>query len=249
MSSCSSKILLVFDFDNTILSVDSDFEILSLLSQESIADLHAKYIKSNNLANLMQEVFIKMKEENKNVSQIKALIENIPFNPGYIELFDFIKNNKDNFETVIISGTNSLFLKWALEKKGITDLFPVCFTNWSEIDEEYVIKIKQHHHHSCKDCDESLCKKTVLNEFIINHKEVNNFSKIIYVGDGENDYCPATFLKEGDLLFSRLDFPLELKLFKNGFIQNIRSEVHVWKDGYEILQEIKKYCIKIKNIF
>ena len=49
------------------------------------------------------------------------------FNQGIPELFDLLKFNKKYFETLIIFGANTLFLKWVLEKNNVTELFPVFY--------------------------------------------------------------------------------------------------------------------------
>jgi 2,3-diketo-5-methylthio-1-phosphopentane phosphatase len=239
-TSDNKKILFVFDFDHTILRDNSDYEILPLISDKGNADLQPLYKVRKNWANYMQEVYKKMKEENVNISQVKEIVENLPFNPGYEELFELIKSNKDKFEALIISGANTLFLEWVLQRRGLTGLFPIYFSNWAEPDENLVIKIRPHHSHDCNTCDESQCKKLILSSYLENSNKCEQYSKFIYVGDGENDYCVATLLREGDLLFPRANFPLDKKLHQKGFIENMKCHVHIWDDGYKIIEEVKK---------
>ncbi len=182
-----------------------------------------------------------MKEENIPLEIIKSIVEDIPFNPGYKELFELIKSNKDKFDTLIISGANTLFLEWILQKQELTDLFPTYYSNWAEPSEELVIKIRQHHEHDCPTCDESQCKRLILlNHFEKNNLQFEDYAKIIYAGDGDNDYCVATILREGDILFPRANFPLNRKLHQKGFVKNLKSEIYVWDDGYRIIEEIQK---------
>lgn len=236
----NKKILFAFDLDYTILNKNSDHVILRLLSDEANKFLDEIKKSSDNWANHMQEVYKKMKNENIKINQIKEIVENINFNPGFKELFEFIKSNKDKIDVIIISGANTLFIQWLLEKNNLNDLVSNYYSNWAQFDEELVIKIKGHHTHDCDLCDKSQCKRLIL----INHLEScdnSNYSKIIFAGDGENDYCPATLLKENDVLFPRKDFPLSNKLYNKGYIKNLKCSHVVWEDGFLIIETLKQF--------
>ncbi len=243
--SLNKKIFFVFDFDQTIINLNSDSEILPLLSENSKKYLEPLYENSTNWANYMQEVYKRMKQDKIKIEQIKEIVENLPLNKGYDELFDLIRNNKDKIDALIISGANTLFLKWFIEKKGYHDIFPNYYSNWAREDEDLVIKIESHHVHNCESCDKSQCKKKILMEHIhqiegSDHKNNNYFyDTLIYAGDGENDYCPGTILRENDLFFPRKGYALDRKL-KKGFANNLKCKIHIWEDAYKIIDELKK---------
>lgn len=235
------KILVVLDLDFTILSKNSDYVFLDLLSRDSFNYLEEKRKISKNWANHMQEVYKKMKSDNVPIEKIKERVEDIPLNPGFNEFFDLIRNQRDNFETLILSGANTLFLKWVLQKNNLEDLFPNFYSNIAVPDESQVISIKPAHSHNCENCDESQCKRILFNNHIQeNSLNMDMYSNIIYAGDGENDYCLSTILRENDILFPRNNFPLHEKLFKKGFAKNLRCNICIWDDGFGILNEIKK---------
>ena len=235
------KILFVFDFDHTILKENSDIIILKLLSDLALNKLKEKQHESENWAYHMQNVYKSMKEENIQLKHIEDVVSNMEFNPGFTELFDFMKNNQKYFETLIISGANTLFLKWVLGKNNLTELFPVSYSNIAVPNDDDLINIRPYHSHNCDSCDKSQCKRIILKEFLQMKKEINVlYTNLIFVGDGLNDYCPATFFKEEDILFPRVDFPLHKKLYKNGFLEKLKCQVHVWKDGYKIIEVVKK---------
>lgn len=239
------KIFFVFDFDQTIINLNSDYEILTLLSEDSNIHLKPLIEKSTNWANYMQEVYKRMKHDKVKIEQIKEIVENLTLNKGYEELFELIRDNKDKIDALIISGANTLFLKWFIEKKGYHDIFPNYYSNWAHEDEDLVIKIKPHHIHNCETCDKSQCKKKILIEHIeqlegSDHQNKDYFyDTLIYAGDGENDYCPGTILREDDLFFPRKGYALDRKL-KKGFSKNLKCKVHVWEDAYTIIEELKK---------
>lgn len=63
-------------------------------------------------------------------------------------------------------------------------------------------------------------------------KEVNK--RIIYLGDGNGDYCPSLKLSEGDYVMPRKNFPLWDLIIRNPML--IKAEIHEWADGEELEQ-------------
>lgn len=243
-SKMPKKILFVFDLDHTILSETCDYFILGLLSDQSVQHLFSTMGISSNWAHQMQKVFLKMKEERINIDQIKQMIQMIQFNPGFGKLFEFLRKHKEKFETLIISGANTLYIQWVLESKGIEDLFPVYYSNFAEVHDDFLIKIDPHHEHDCDNCDESQCKRIIIQNHFKEKGYHNDpheyYSRILYVGDGCNDYCPGTIMKEGDILFPRKDFPLHQKLYHKGDHKYLQCALKEWETGDEILNAISK---------
>ena len=61
--------------------------------------------------------------------------------------------------------------------------------------------------HSCKTCPPNLCKSQVLLHILSRMGKVtkDNRPRIVYIGDGDNDACPAIHvLREGDVLLARV---------------------------------------------
>lgn len=97
--------------------------------------------------------------------------------------------------------------------------------------------------HHCDLCDANLCKGMVLNqELLPRHQRRGHCftNKVIYIGDGGNDFCAVQSLKAGDYAFVR-QFEecrgLEAKVEDNK--ENLRCTVMKWKDGKELLENFK----------
>ncbi|GAU40856.1 hypothetical protein TSUD_111880 [Trifolium subterraneum] len=69
--------------------------------------------------------------------------------------------------------------------------------------------------------------------------------KIIYLGDGNGDFCPSLKLKESDYLMPRMNFPLCDLVSKNS--NDIKACVHDWMDGEE-LENVLLHIINKANI-
>lgn len=63
---------------------------------------------------------------------------------GVKELFEYFENNKDKFELIIASDSNTYFIDWILEKLNFPNLFSRVFTNHAR--EEKGLLVVDHHH-------------------------------------------------------------------------------------------------------
>ena len=235
----NTKNLIIFDLDFTILSENSDHVILDLLSDKSREEVKEIEKTSRNWAKHMQKVFLKMKEENVNIEQVKNIIDNIKFNDGFNELFSIISENKDKVDSIIVSGANTLFLKWVISRHNLSNIFDTYYSNPAEEHNDYLIKIDQTNIHNCENCDDSQCKRIVVDQYIKNKNL--KYERIFYLGDGNNDYCPALLFNEKDYLFPRENFPLFNKLFTKNNKNNLKCNLVPCKTAHCVIDIIKKY--------
>lgn len=56
--------------------------------------------------------------------------------------------------------------------------------------------------------------------------------RIIYLGDGNGDYCPSLKLREGDFVMPRKDYPLWNAISSSPWL--LKAEIHKWCDGEEL---------------
>ena len=56
------------------------------------------------------------------------------------------------------------------------------------------------------------------------------YKQIIYVGDGDNDYCPLRHLGKNDWVMARKDYMLETEILNKG----VECNVLYWRNGREI---------------
>lgn len=131
-----------------------------------------------------------------------------------------------------------------LKQNGLEDSFDKVYTNSARVDESGIIKLKAYYEnildkaiYPCAQCSTdcalpSMCKKDILTNLIKSNPKMS----IIYIGDGSNDLCPATILKETDYVFARQDFQLAERL-KNSK-QSVKAKVKYWKTGKDIMDQL-----------
>ena len=102
--------------------------------------------------------------------------------------------NKDTFDCIVISDSNSVFIGWVLESVDFHDVFDNVFTNPAAFENSARLTVKNCHTRSCNSCLKNLCKNVVLLEFIDKQRRGEIF-RIVYIGDCGNDVCSVTLLR------------------------------------------------------
>lgn len=89
-------------------------------------------------------------------------------------------------------------------------------------------------HHGCPLCPHNLCKGMELER--MKATKGSCVERIIYVGDGGNDYCPILHLGTDDFALVRQGFPLE-RLIKEA--NEVRATVMYWANHQELFDLVK----------
>lgn len=235
------KVLLVFDFDNTIIDDNSDTWIVQCAPDKKLPiELQDSYQKGL-WTEFMGRVFKYLRDEGVKADELKRAVTSLPFTSGMIELLSFLRMNKDRFDCIIISDSNSIFIDWVLEAAAFHDVFDHVFTNPASFDSSGRLTVKNYHAHSCTRCPKNLCKNTVLGEFIDKQLQKGvRYTRIVYIGDGGNDVCPVTFLKKNDVAMPREGYTLHRTLAKmSQNLEPMESSIVVWSSGVEIISHLQ----------
>ncbi|XP_053453846.1 pyridoxal phosphate phosphatase PHOSPHO2 [Nycticebus coucang] len=234
------KILLVFDFDNTIIDDNSDTWIVQCAPGKKLPiELQNSYQKGL-WTEFMGRVFKYLGDKGVREDEMKRAVTSVPFTPGMVELFNFIRKNKDKFDCIIISDSNSVFIDWVLKAANFHDVFDKVLTNLAAFDSKGHLTVENYHAHSCNRCPKNLCKNVALAEFVGKQSQVENYTQIVYIGDGENDVCPITFLKKNDVAMPRKGYALQKTLARmSQNLEPIEYSIVVWSSGVEIISHLQ----------
>lgn len=172
--------LFCFDFDHTIIDKNSDTEVFSLFPGGELPS-HLKAEK-NGWTAFMDSVLLDL-SQTQQPSSILSFISELQLNHHFAELLQIIKP----YQKIIVSDANQHFVEAVLTANGLDNQFDSIITNRSEI-REGAIRVSPYHQHDCPRCPVNLCKQTAIREYL------NKQTRIIYVGDGGNDFCPLLML-------------------------------------------------------
>ena len=101
------KTLCVFDVDRTITNEDSmDVTSRYLLTYDQIALLEEASEKYINWCDTLNFFFQLVKSNGKGIQEIKNSLSKVEFTKGMNKLFNYLKKNKEKYDSIIISSGN-----------------------------------------------------------------------------------------------------------------------------------------------
>ena len=237
------KILLIFDFDQTIMDKDTIYEQANIaLSQE---DYHKiMEIDKIDYYDAFNYYFKRVKDIGLTLKNINSILEKLEFSPKMKDLFNYLRKNKSKYEMIILSGDYDYSVNHILKYHGFLELFDDLILIKSIIQDEKSERLifipKDQFPHKCNLCISSQCKGLELKKYLDENRE-KQYSKLIFICDGGNDYCPCKkILKKGDIVFPRVDYGLYKKLFEQKLINELECNVNPWKSADEIITKLEE---------
>ncbi|XP_077240141.1 thiamine phosphate phosphatase-like protein [Tasmannia lanceolata] len=244
-------IVVVFDFDKTIIDCDSDNWVVD---EMGATNLFNELLPTMPWNSLMDRMMKDLHSQGKTIEEIADCLERAPLHP---QIISAIKSANDfGCDLKIVSDANIFFIETILKHHKLFDYFSEIYTNPSCIDEDGKLRIFPYHDftstsHGCNlnICPPNMCKGFVM-ERIRASAIAEGKKQIIYLGDGKGDFCPSLKLGKGDYLMPRKTFPL-WDLICNTHPLNLKAMVHEWSNAEEqervLLHLIKTISIEDYN--
>lgn len=227
----AAAIVVVFDFDKTIIDVDSDNWVIDELGfTESFNQL----LPSMPWNSLMDRMMKELHANGKTMEDIAEVLKRIPIHPQVISAIKAA--HALGCELRIVSDANMFFIETILNHLGLKDYFSEINTNPGFVDEQERLRISPYHDftqssHCCSLCPPNMCKGLII-ERIQASISKDGSKKIIYLGDGAGDYCPSLKLTEADYVMPRKNFPVWDLISENPLL--VKAEIHEWINGAEL---------------
>jgi len=231
---CMKAGLFVTDFDGTMLEGDSLRAILSLYPNGNLPN-HILKLKEEGVPFLdfLQAILRDLHQNGIKIQDIKQKLEDYSLTEGWIELIQWLVSN--DFEVLIVSDNVTFCILHLLSHHGITN--NICaskiIANSSTVTEDGMLQVAPFHKSKCPMSSSSLCKHAAIQEYISSQKEKGiYFKQVFFAGDGMNDFCPASKLKELDVVFPRCGTKLDAAISKDK--DSISAKVIPWDNGNQI---------------
>ncbi|XP_065364776.1 pyridoxal phosphate phosphatase PHOSPHO2 [Calliphora vicina] len=241
------KYLAAFDFDYTVVAQNTDTVIRDLLPPDRLTKDMQDIIEVQGWTEYMAEVFRRLHACHIKPDKILQTIHGIPEVPGFVRMLKRL-NTKYGCDLIVISDSNSLFIEEWIKSHGLQENFTKVFTNPAQFDDAGLLTIKPYHHQTdCRLSAVNLCKGKVLEHFMIEQDLRHNitYERVIYVGDGNNDICPVTKLRNRDVACAREGFAMAKTLAKNPMKLKVRAEFIIWKSGFDLLDQLERHMNKL----
>ncbi|XP_024140643.1 probable phosphatase phospho1 isoform X1 [Oryzias melastigma] len=238
-----ARFLILFDFDETIIGENSDHTAVRTLPDQRLPAWLTDSYREGQYNEHTQKILAYMADQGVSKETIHAAVEKIPPAPGVLELFQFLRSRRHDFELVVVSDANTYFIETWLQHAGVRDLFRKIFTNPGSFDDSGRLVLLPFHSHSCPRCPDNMCKQTILREYrACREKERGGmpFQRVFYVGDGANDVCPTQALGPLDTAFARRDFPMHKLLLEMQPSAKFKANMVPWVTGEDIVDCLRK---------
>lgn len=239
------KTLIIFDFDYTMIDVDSLYEQsrLSLTPEETEQIIKYDHDITKGFEWTIEYFYQKLKSKNKTLSDVNSYIDTIKLGKGFPELLNFLHEHNKKFDLIVVSGDIDYPIKRVLKNHSFLEYFNNIIAVQSEPDEEKIINFKPLEKSGCPLCEPNGCKTFCVKKYFekngILWENRDKYERFIFICDGSNDLCLAKNLDKNDILFPRKDFNLYKKLYEKGQIDNIKCNVQPWNNAFDILDSIQ----------
>ncbi|KAK2371310.1 inorganic pyrophosphatase [Trifolium repens] len=226
----ANTIVVVFDFDKTIVECDSDNWVVDELG---FTDLFNELFPTMPWNNLMDRMMMELHSHGKTIEDIVEVLKRIPINPRIIPSIKAAYALGCDLR--VVSDANTFFIETILKHFGIMECFSKINTNPGNVDEEGRLRILPYHDlnkppHKCNLCPPNMCKGLIINR-IQDSLSCKENKRFIYLGDGSGDYCPSLRLKEKDFVMPRKNFPVWDLICKDPSL--VKAKIYEWSDGEE----------------
>uniref|UniRef100_A0A1B6M9F2 Pyridoxal phosphate phosphatase PHOSPHO2 n=1 Tax=Graphocephala atropunctata TaxID=36148 RepID=A0A1B6M9F2_9HEMI len=233
------RLLVAFDFDHTMVEENSDIVARKLIHVDLVPETVRKLYQTSGWTQYMAEIFKLLYNNKVKKETILDAMKKLTPTPNMLELLKWLK--VEGHEMIIISDSNSVFIEEWLQKKNLQDFIKHVFTNPASFDENGLLTIRPYQDQDwCDMSTRNLCKGYILETYLKERQaEGASFDAIVYVGDGQNDLCPALKLSEHDFVFPRAGFQLENSLKDPTLGEKLAAKVYTWTSAEEIRNNLE----------
>ncbi|KAE8539463.1 hypothetical protein D1P53_004564 [Cryptococcus gattii VGV] len=240
-----SKQLIVFDFDWSFVDQDTDRWVFEVLSTELRRLLQSRKSAGTGMQctpdvvnDTMKDLYVKGFKKEDVLEALRIL----PFHPAMKRAVTSLQQRSAETTFLCLSNSNEVYISTILEKHGLTDLFSEIITNpahWSEEAPDHLIIGRRlpasEPPHGCSvGCLANMCKGDELDRYLAANGGKDAFKKIVYIGDGGNDFCPLLRMRQGDLALVRKGLELDERVKKEGQQCGLKVDVKFWEQAWQI---------------
>jgi len=216
-----ATLLVVCDFDHTLIDLNSDLVLFKQLSYgQPLLRRFASFRQEHGMGwtQIMQSQLAELATaEGYCKTDVLKCLHDVKMDPVLISALQKLYSSQiPSVKLVIASDSNTIFIDEILKANGVPErTFAFVYTNaatWTTADTIQVEPYQPNSSpHQCpRKCSSNMCKTTILQRA---RKELGLESKqqlrTVYVGDGGNDFCPSLSLAHSDLVLVRDGFALQ----------------------------------------
>ncbi|KAG8970345.1 hypothetical protein FRC03_009618 [Tulasnella sp. 419] len=233
-----SKQLVVFDFDWSMADQDTDRWVLEVVQPQlrrKMRELTDHVQWTDLVAQMMEELHARGSTR----EQVEEALRIMPFHPAMVRGVRKLKDAQSPETTFLcLSNANEVYIGTILKARGLTDIFDEIITNPATWTPSGMLQVRRRidpsgPQHQCKvGCNPNMCKGEELTAYL--ERKGTKFDRIVYIGDGSNDFCPILRLSSDDLVLARLYRGLDKRIKLEGEAAGLKAQVKYWSGAWEV---------------
>ncbi|XP_066302080.1 pyridoxal phosphate phosphatase PHOSPHO2-like [Branchiostoma lanceolatum] len=242
MATKGDKILSVFDFDETLIDCDSDDWILKLCPGGQVPEWMWEKHRQRHYMEFLEHFLQYLHDNGVTPKHTLEFMAEAPYTDGMEDVLKFIGKNRDKFDCVIASGANTLFIEATLKARGLEHAVNRIDSNHGHVDDKGRIHVWAYHKHVCTICSADICKGALLSEYVKEQAQKGvTYTKVVYVGDGRNDFCPCKGLGCSDVVMPRKGYKLLERIEALTPENRLKAKVVPWEQGSDVLAVLESF--------
>jgi len=263
MSPQTKRQLVVFDFDWSMADQDSDrwlFEVLAPDIRRKMRDRSRDPNDAVQWTELVAECLHELAHDARGVTRtdIEGALRKMPFHPAMKRGIEMLKDPSTPVATTlfVLSNANKFFIETILQHQAIRSCFDEIVTNPADFTVPTSPNLLVLHKrvgpndppHGCQvGCEDNMCKGKELVEYLDRQRQKGvHFDRVMYVGDGSNDFCAVLRMTSQDIVFCRRFRGLERKIAdeisKGEDYSRLKCNVEYWSGAWEVEEKFNKYA-------
>ncbi|WRT70163.1 uncharacterized protein IL334_007157 [Kwoniella shivajii] len=239
------KQLVVFDFDWSFVDQDTDrwvFEVLSTELRRLLQDRKSSGTGMQCTPDVVNDTMKDLYEKGFKKEDVLGALRILPFHPAMRRAVMSLQSRSEDTTFLCLSNSNEIYIGTILEKHGLASLFSEIITNpahWNPSSPDHLIIGRRlpasEPPHGCSvGCLANMCKGDELDTYLASKGGKDSFDKIVYVGDGGNDFCPLLRMRKGDLALVRKGLELDTRVKEEGGKSGLKVDVKYWDQAWQI---------------
>ncbi|KAG8070253.1 hypothetical protein GUJ93_ZPchr0006g41320 [Zizania palustris] len=239
MAASGNGVVVVFDFDKTIIDCDSDNWVVDALGATARFDELLRRLPWNSA---VDAVMGELHAEGRSVEEIRACLRTVPLSPRVAAAVEIAHTL--GCELRVLSDANAIFVDTVLEHHGLEGYFSAVDTNPAFVDGDGRLRVLPYHGfhgpsaagHGCAlpTCPPNMCKGKVMERIMEESLPSDSGGdapaarRVVYLGDGRGDYCPSLKLTRRDYVMPRKGYPVWDLIASDRAA--VRANVREWDD-------------------
>ncbi|KAG7391681.1 putative phosphatase phospho1 [Phytophthora pseudosyringae] len=246
------ELLVIFDFDDSLVNEDSDVFVFGSFHPELCQTVYERHAKKPVWPSVFDDMLEVLASEKPHVTP-ELIRERVAQIPVQARMIDAIRMAVELFgaEVKVISDGNTFYIESMLNHRELSQHVKEVFANRVEHetldDGRTRLRIRPYHAdhlepHGCTWCPTNMCKGRILDSI----RCEKSYSRVIYVGDGTGDFCPASRLTENDVVLARSHllnghpYGMQRRINENPGV--VQAPVVPWSTGYDIYRRFAQFC-------